>query len=236
MRSLVVKTMLAWGCRYMGMGLALGLFLPAFIGGPTPVLLILSPPLCGAIVGAAVGGAGGAYYGWAKSGTKTKSSKDDSSTERETPEGLSAHGRPLRKLTLVAACSLIGAPILGGLWFYETRVRPKMLVDAGVAMVDEVRLDEAIAAFRLAICLRPDYADAHSNLGRALIRQQRPSEAVAELREAIRLNPGDSSRVLAEHHRAERGDGPFSEASPPHPPFGHLLPDGEKGTVPAPAE
>ena len=166
MRSLVGKTMLTWSCRYMGLGLALGLFLPGITGASTPDLLILNLPLCGAIVGAAVGGAGGAYYGWAKSGTKTKSSKDDSSTERETPEGSSAHGRPLRKLTLVAACSLIGAPILGGLWFYETRVRPKRLVDAGVAMVGESRLDEAIAAFRQAIWLRPDYADAHSNLGR----------------------------------------------------------------------
>ncbi len=47
----------------------------------------------------------------------------------------------------------------------------------------------------------------------------------------------EKMRVLAEHHRAERGDGPFSEAEyPPHPPFGHLLPGGEKGTVPAPAE
>ena len=47
----------------------------------------------------------------------------------------------------------------------------------------------------------------------------------------------EKMRVLAEHHRAERGHGPFSGGEhPPHPPFGHLLPGGEKGTVPAPAE
>ncbi len=44
--------------------------------------------------------------------------------------------------------------------------------------------------------------------------------------------PDRNSRLLAEGHRAERGKCPCSEAQfPPHPPFGHLLPGGEKGTV-----
>jgi superkiller protein 3 len=64
-------------------------------------------------------------------------------------------------------------------------------------MVDESRLDEAIAAFRQAIRLRPNYADAHSALGMALVKQQKPSEAVIALREAIRLDPGDASAHLA---------------------------------------
>ena len=51
------------------------------------------------------------------------------------------------------------------------------------------KLDEAIAAYREAIRLKPDYAEAHSNLGIALAGQGKLDEAIAEYREAIRLKP-----------------------------------------------
>ena len=51
------------------------------------------------------------------------------------------------------------------------------------------KLDEAIAAYREAIRLKPDDAEAHYNLGIALSGQGKLDEAIAEYREAIRLKP-----------------------------------------------
>jgi tetratricopeptide (TPR) repeat protein len=94
------------------------------------------------------------------------------------------------KVSLALATSVIVLLILGGLWFWDRRVRPQNLVSTGIAMVDESRLDEAIAAFHEAIRLWPDYAEAYCHLGIALDAQSKPAEAIAPLHEAIRLNPG----------------------------------------------
>ena len=51
------------------------------------------------------------------------------------------------------------------------------------------RVDEAIAAWRLAIKHRPDFATAYGNLGNALRGRGQREEAVANLRQAISLNP-----------------------------------------------
>jgi tetratricopeptide (TPR) repeat protein len=49
--------------------------------------------------------------------------------------------------------------------------------------------DEVAAAFRAAIRLRPDYAEAHNNLGLVLIQSGKDEEGIAALREAARLAP-----------------------------------------------
>ena len=49
--------------------------------------------------------------------------------------------------------------------------------------------DEVIAAFRAAIKLRPDDAEAHNNLGLVLIQSGKDDEGIASLREAVRLAP-----------------------------------------------
>jgi tetratricopeptide (TPR) repeat protein len=51
------------------------------------------------------------------------------------------------------------------------------------------RLPEAIAEFRIAIRLKPDYAKAYTNLGSALALQGDLNDAVAEFTEALRLQP-----------------------------------------------
>src|SRR5262249_20746164 len=51
------------------------------------------------------------------------------------------------------------------------------------------KLDEAIAAYRHAIALKPDFADAYSNLGGTLAEQGKRDEAVAAYRHAIALKP-----------------------------------------------
>jgi hypothetical protein len=54
------------------------------------------------------------------------------------------------------------------------------------------RQDEAEAAYREALRLRPDFADAYNNLGNALHALGRPDEAEASLREALRLRPDNA--------------------------------------------
>ena len=49
--------------------------------------------------------------------------------------------------------------------------------------------DEVMAAFRAAIRIRPDYAEAHNNLGLVLIQSGNDEEGIAALREAVRLAP-----------------------------------------------
>ena len=49
--------------------------------------------------------------------------------------------------------------------------------------------DDVVAAFRAAIRIRPDYAEAHNNLGLVLIQSGKDDEGIAALREAVRLAP-----------------------------------------------
>ncbi len=44
-----------------------------------------------------------------------------------------------------------------------------------------------------AIALKPDYADAYNNLGCALSTQDRPDEAIAAFKNALRIQPDNSS-------------------------------------------
>ena len=57
------------------------------------------------------------------------------------------------------------------------------------ALMDQGSLEQALAGYRMAIRLKPDYAEAHYNLGIALAAQGKLEEAVAEFRAAIRLKP-----------------------------------------------
>ena len=84
---------------------------------------------------------------------------------------------------------------------------------------DQGRLDEAIAACKRAIALKPDLAEAHNNLGNALKDQGRLDEALACFRRAVELKPAystaasnlvyslhfhpdyDAQAILAEHRR-----------------------------------
>src|SRR2546423_1016024 len=51
------------------------------------------------------------------------------------------------------------------------------------------KLDDAIAAYRAAIDLQPDYAAAHNNLGNALLAQGNAGDAIAAFRRAAELQP-----------------------------------------------
>jgi tetratricopeptide (TPR) repeat protein len=51
------------------------------------------------------------------------------------------------------------------------------------------RLEEAIAQYKTAVHLKPDYADAHNNLGAALASLGRTQEAITEFQAALRIQP-----------------------------------------------
>ena len=58
----------------------------------------------------------------------------------------------------------------------------------GIELHDQGKLTEAIEAYRKAIYLKNDFADAYNNLGAALDESQKLDEAVAAYLEAIRVN------------------------------------------------
>ena len=49
--------------------------------------------------------------------------------------------------------------------------------------------DEEVQHYEQALCLKPDYAEAHNNLGSALEKQGRISEAIEHYRQALHFNP-----------------------------------------------
>jgi tetratricopeptide (TPR) repeat protein len=59
----------------------------------------------------------------------------------------------------------------------------------GIALLQQGRLDEALAQYQQALQNKPGYADAHVNLGLALLQKRRVDEAVSHYREALRINP-----------------------------------------------
>ena len=63
------------------------------------------------------------------------------------------------------------------------------LVNLGVALDAQNRLDEALAAYREAQRIEPGRYQLHANLGRILDQLGRPAESLAEYREALRLRP-----------------------------------------------
>jgi len=105
----------------------------------------------------------------------------------------SSPGRVRRNLTLTLASAgtAIGAILLGELWFENRREQPadaKALFTFGNALSRQGKLEEAIAAYREAIRIKPDSAT-HLNLGTALQTRGKLEEAVTEFRTAIRIKP-----------------------------------------------
>ena len=66
------------------------------------------------------------------------------------------------------------------------------------------------SGYRRALELKPDYADAYSNLGNALTDQGKLDEAVATYRKALELKP-DNVKALNNRGLALAGQGKLDE-------------------------
>jgi hypothetical protein len=64
--------------------------------------------------------------------------------------------------------------------------------DLGSALGDAGQIDESIAAYRQAIQIDPNYAEAHRNLGVTLLRAGQIAESTAATLDALRLKPEDA--------------------------------------------
>lgn len=65
----------------------------------------------------------------------------------------------------------------------------------GIGLMDEMQYDEAVRAFQQVVKLRPDYADAHTNIALAYIQWEKYASARPELEKALSLSP-DNARAL----------------------------------------
>jgi len=85
-------------------------------------------------------------------------------------------------LVLVTCCFL---PLCS---FADTK-DAKAHFKAGLAYYDKGQFDEAIAEYKKAIEISPDYAEARSNLGAAYGKKRLFDEAIVEYKEAVKINP-----------------------------------------------
>jgi len=106
----------------------------------------------------------------------------------------------------------------------------------GVVLLEPGRLEDAAAAFRDALLLQQDFAEAHNNLGLALAELGRPDEAADHYRQAVRLKPDyavahhNLGKALASLGKTPEAEGHFREAirlrpdyAPAHFHLGNLL-------------
>ena len=74
----------------------------------------------------------------------------------------------------------------------------------GNALLDQGRLEEAMASFERALALKPGYADAHSNIGLALTDQGRLDDAIARSNRRWRCKPdytdAHSNLLMTQHY------------------------------------
>ena len=74
---------------------------------------------------------------------------------------------------------------------------PRPITIWAMRLRDQGKLDEAIAAFSKALLIKPDYADAHNNMGHSLKQDQgKTDEAIAAYNKALLIKPD-----YAETHR-----------------------------------
>jgi Tfp pilus assembly protein PilF len=102
----------------------------------------------------------------------------------------------------------------------------KAYLQEGLLQAGEGRDAEAAAAFRRALAIKPDWAEAHSLLGSSLSRAGDLHEAEAELRKAVQLKPdyGEGwyylGQFLQSRGKAQEAQDAFAKAKqfarPPH--------------------
>ncbi len=88
---------------------------------------------------------------------------------------------------------------------------PRVLLRRGVDFHERGRLAEAVDAYRAALAINPNYADAYNNLGNVFQDLQQAENALECYRQAIRCEPNNANAyrnlgyVLKEHGRIAEG-------------------------------
>jgi tetratricopeptide (TPR) repeat protein len=84
---------------------------------------------------------------------------------------------------------------------------PGMLNRTGFELANMGRPEKAIAHFKQAIAVKPEFAEAHLNLGVALARQGRLDQAIAHFKQAIAIKPdfAEAQRNLSVALRSRAG-------------------------------
>lgn len=72
-----------------------------------------------------------------------------------------------------------------------------ILLNQGTYLLRANKCEEALAKFKDACDLRPDFADAHHQWGIALMKLGRPQDAVDQLKQACSLNPSSAASLLS---------------------------------------
>jgi Tfp pilus assembly protein PilF len=117
-------------------------------------------------------------------------------------------------MIILAACLALGGMTPGWASDVQEKVKEssdkaaKAYLQEGLLQAGEGRDAEAAAAFRRALAIKPDWAEAHSLLGSALSRAGDLREAETELRKAVQLKPdyGEGWYFLGEFLKANGKD------------------------------
>jgi tetratricopeptide (TPR) repeat protein len=97
---------------------------------------------------------------------------------------MSVRGRVMVTVTVVLAVVFTNWPIVSA-----DMNRTVTEHNLGAALQDEGRLDEAIAAYRRALVISPDYAPAYGNIGTAQQAKGQMDEAIRSYERALELSP-----------------------------------------------
>jgi Flp pilus assembly protein TadD len=98
-------------------------------------------------------------------------------------------------VVLVTICLALGAGTYGFTESATDKIKAANMraaqdyLKSGLILAGEGRDAEAVRAFRQALSIRPDWAEAHSLLGSTLVRAGNYAEAETELRKAVTLKP-----------------------------------------------
>ena len=100
-------------------------------------------------------------------------------------------GVPFRSRNTAYECRMRWHDPFPGISTPPRRAQTRNALDRAAVLIVPIvgRLDEAAASYRRAIAIKPDYAEAHSNLGNNMGAQGKPSEAIACYERAIALKP-----------------------------------------------
>ncbi|HEY2891125.1 MAG TPA: sulfotransferase [Dongiaceae bacterium] len=139
---------------------------------------------------------------------------------------MAAAERLYKKFTKAAPTNPHGLMLLGVLYAQSRRFEdaerrlaqaaaispsPEILNNYGAVLIELRRLPEAIARLEQAVRVKPDYAEAHYNLGNALRQSGETQQAIRAFRQTLALKPGyaaalqnlsDSLRDTGEYRQA----------------------------------